>query len=331
MPLTGSDSQSRPHQKVVTLGDRTYVEGVYSIVNPQLAQTRNNKPYLKCMIRDASGEITARAWSFEEAQFEQIANAGFVFLRGSTQAYQGQVQLIIEQIEPREVTVEEMRALLPTTTKDIDAMFAGVGDMLRSMDHPAMRALAEQYLGDERLMADFRSAPAAMSVHHAWIGGLLEHTHQMMQLADRMLPLYPGLNRDIVLFSLFVHDLGKTVELDWERGFNYTNEGQLVGHVVRGAVWLQIKAAHASKVEKLPGDTLRVLQHILVAHHGQLEHGAAKLPATPEAVFVAMLDNLDAKTQAVLTAARREYAGGTEWTDKVWALETKVYRPDPLV
>ncbi|MFZ9880736.1 MAG: hypothetical protein ACO3QC_04980, partial [Phycisphaerales bacterium] len=238
MPLTGSDSQSRPHQKIVTLGDRTYVEGVYSIVNPQLAQTRNNKPYLKCMIRDASGEITARAWSFEEAQFEQIANAGFVFLRGSTQAYQGQVQLIIEQLEPREVTVEEMRALLPTTTKDIDAMFAEVADMLRSMDHPAMRALAEQYLGDERLMADFRSAPAAMSVHHAWIGGLLEHTHQMMQLADRMLPLYPGLNRDIVLFSLFVHDLGKTVELDWERGFNYTNEGQLVGHVVRGAVWL---------------------------------------------------------------------------------------------
>ncbi|MFM7052427.1 MAG: 3'-5' exoribonuclease YhaM family protein, partial [Planctomycetota bacterium] len=284
MPASGSDSSSRPHQKVVSLGDRTYVEGVYSIVNPQLAQTRNNKPYLKCMIRDASGEITARAWSFEEPQFEQIANAGFVFLRGSTQAYQGQVQLIIEQIEPREVSVEEMRELLPATMKDIDAMFARVAELLRSMQHPAMRALAEQYLSDERLMEDFRSAPAAMSVHHAWIGGLLEHTHQLMELADAMLPQYPGLNRDLVLFSLFVHDLGKTVELDWERGFSYTNEGQLVGHVVRGAVWLQIKAAHAAKVEKLPGETLRVLQHILLSHHGQLEHGAAKLPATPEAV-----------------------------------------------
>ena len=255
------------HQRVAMLGDRTYVEGVYSIVNPQLAQTRNNKPYLKCMIRDASGEVTARAWNFEEAQFDTIANAGFVFLRGSTQAYQGQVQLVIEQIEPREVTVEEMRSLLPSTTKDIDAMFARVAELLRSMEHPAMRALAEQYLGDERLMEDFRAAPAAMSVHHAWIGGLLEHTHQMMELADRMLPLYPALNRDIVLFSLFAHDLGKTVELDWERGFSYTNEGQLVGHIVRGAIWLQIKAAHASKVEKLPGETLRVLQHILLAHH----------------------------------------------------------------
>jgi 3'-5' exoribonuclease len=318
------------HQRVAMLGDRTYVEGVYSIVNPQLAQTRNNKPYLKCMIRDASGEVTARAWNFEEAQFDTIANAGFVFLRGSTQAYQGQVQLVIEQIEPREVTVEEMRSLLPSTTKDIDAMFARVAELLRSMEHPAMRALAEQYLGDERLMEDFRAAPAAMSVHHAWIGGLLEHTHQMMELADRMLPLYPALNRDIVLFSLFAHDLGKTVELDWERGFSYTNEGQLVGHIVRGAIWLQIKAAHASKVEKLPGETLRVLQHILLAHHALPEHGAAKIPATPEAVFVAQLDNLDAKSQAAISAAKREYAGGGDWTDKVWALDTKVYRPDPL-
>jgi len=319
------------HQRIVTLGDRTYVEGVYSIVNPQLAQTRNNKPYLKCIIRDASGEISARAWSFEEAQFEAMASTGFVFLRGSTQAYQGQVQLIIEQIEAREVTVEEMRALLPSTTKDIDAMFARVCELLRSMEHPAMRALAEQYMSDERLMEDFRAAPAAMSVHHGWIGGLLEHTHQLMELADRMLPLYPALNRDIVLFSLFAHDLGKTVELEWERGFNYTNEGQLIGHIVRGAIWLQIKAVHASKVEKLPGDTLRVLQHILLSHHGLLENGAAKLPATPEAIFVAQLDNLDAKSQAAITAAKREFAGGGEWTDKVWALETKVYRPDPLV
>jgi 3'-5' exoribonuclease len=321
---------TRTHQRIATLEDRTYVEGVYSIVNPQLAQTRANKPYLKCVVRDASGEITARAWSFEEAQFEQIANAGFVFLRGNTQAYQGQVQLIIEQIEPREVTPEEMLELLPSTTKDIGEMFARVAELLRSLGHPAMRALAEQYLSDERLMEDFRRAPAAMSVHHAWIGGLLEHTLQMMEVADRILPLYPALNRDIVLFSLFAHDLGKTVELDWERGFSYTTEGQLVGHIVRGAIWLQIKAAHAAKVEKLPGETLRVLQHILLAHHGLPEHGAAKVPATPEAVFVANLDSLDAKSQTAITSARREFAGGGEWTEKVWALDTKLYRHDPL-
>jgi len=330
-PLGYSVPMASDHQRIATLTDRTYVEGVYSIVNPQLAQTRTNKPYLKCMIRDASGEISARAWGFEEAQFETVIATGFVMLRGSTQAYQGQVQLIIEQMEAREVSGEDMLQLLPSTTKDIAIMFARVAELLRSMAHPAMRALAEQYLSDERLMEDFRRAPAAMSVHHAWIGGLLEHTQQMMELADRMLVLYPALNRDIVLFSIFAHDLGKTVELDWERGFNYTTEGQLIGHVVRGAIWLQIKAAQASRVERLPGETLRILQHILVSHHGLPEHGAAKVPATPEAVFVSMLDNLDAKTQASITAAKREFAGGGEWTDKVWALDTKVYRTDPLV
>ena len=325
---------SNDHQRIATLSDRMYVEGVYSLVNPQLGQTRTNKPFLKCVIRDASGEITARAWSFEEAQFEQIAGAGFVFLRGSTQAYQGQLQLIIEQIEPREVTAEEMLALLPSTSKDIGAMFGRVCELLRSMEHPAMRALAEQYLADERLMEDFRQAPAAMSVHHGWIGGLLEHTHQLMELADRMVPLYPGLNRDLVLFSLFIHDLGKTVELSWDQGFQYTNEGQLIGHIVRGAVWLQVKAAQAARTEpdaKLPGETLRILQHILISHHGVPEHGAAKVPATPEAVFVAMLDNLDAKAQAALSAAKREFAGGGEWTDRVFALDTKLYRADPLL
>ena len=323
---------TKDHQRIATLADRTYVEGVYSIVNPQLAQTRANKPYLKCMIRDASGEITARAWSFDEAQFEAISGAGFVFIRGSTQAYQGQVQLILDSVEPREVSVEEMRELLPSTAKDVDAMFGRVEEMLRSMAHPAMRALAEQYLSDEALMRNFRTAPAAMSVHHGWIGGLLEHTHQLMELAERMLPLYPALNRDVVLFSLFAHDLAKTVELEWERGFSYTNEGQLVGHVVRGAVWLQVKAAAAARTgEKLPGEALRVLQHVLVSHHGLPEHGAAKVPATPEAIFVAMLDNLDAKSQAAITAARRDVGHGGEWTDKVWALDTKIYRPDPLV
>jgi hypothetical protein len=156
------------HQRIVTLGDRTYVEGVYSIVNPQLAQTRNNKPYLKCIIRDASGEISARAWSFEEAQFEAMASTGFVFLRGSTQAYQGQVQLIIEQIEAREVTVEEMRALLPSTTKDIDAMFARVCELLRSMEHPAMRALAARS-GREAIAFDLPGhgeSPAREDVPH---------------------------------------------------------------------------------------------------------------------------------------------------------------------
>ncbi|MSR40761.1 MAG: HD domain-containing protein [Phycisphaerales bacterium] len=323
------------HQKISSLTDRTYVEGVYSLMNPQLGTTRTNKPFLKCILRDATGEMPGRMWTFEEAQYQELADCGFVRVRGNVQIYQGVAQLILETIERAEVTPDEIRSLLPCTKRDIDAMFARVMEIMRSLTHPAMRELAEQYLMDERLMGDFRQAPAAVQVHHAWIGGLLEHTLNLLELAERALPLYPGLNRDLVLMGLFLHDLAKTVEMEWARGFSSTDEGQLVGHIVRGAIWIQVKAAHAAQRSgvRLPDGTLRVLQHILLSHHGQLEHGAAKLPSTPEAVFVSQLDNLDARMGIVMQAARRDVVsgtGGNAWTERVWAIDTKVYRPDPL-
>jgi 3'-5' exoribonuclease len=327
---------SLTHTDLRSLAANTYVDGVYSLYNPQIGATRNGKPFLKCLLRDATGEVAARQWSFEESAFPELESAGFVRIAGHTQLYNGQIQIILEQIKAVELDPEEMAALLPTSARDVGEMFAELRTLLGTLTHPAMKALAEAYLGDEELMANFRMAPAAMMLHHAWIGGLLEHTLQLLNLADRMLPLYPELNRDIVLMGLFLHDLGKTVELTWTQGFNYSTEGNLVGHVVRGAIWLQVKAAMAAKSSghRLPPDALRVLQHIIISHHGQLEFGAAKLPSTPEAIFVAMLDDLDAKTQLALTAAQRgDLASGRdagEFTDKVWALGTRIYRPDPL-
>ena len=330
--MTTAETQ-REHTDLASVAPNAFVDGVYSIINPQIGATRSGKPFLKCILRDASGEVVARHWSFDESLFEGVVSTGFVWIAGHTQLYNQQVQLIIEQIKSVEVSPEEMRKLLPCTSKDIDVMFAEASEIMRSLQHPAMKALAEAYLADEELMAQFRAAPAAMSLHHAWIGGLLEHTLQLLKLADSILPLYPKLNRDIVLMGLFLHDLGKTIELTWERGFNYTTDGNLIGHVVRGAIWLQFKAAMAARQsgEKLPTDALRVLQHIIISHHSRPEFGAAKIPATPEAIFIAQLDNLDAKTQMAIDAARGESTLEIgEFTDKVWALETRLYRPDPL-
>lgn len=332
-----SNPSNRPHAKLKTLTPNTFVDGVYSLMNPQVGATRGGKPFLKCLLRDASGEVAARQWTFDESTFEDLARTGFVWVAGHSQLYNGQVQLILEQIKSVEVSAEDIAALLPTTTKDINQMFGELSGIMRSLSHPAMLALAETYLGDEDMMAKFRMAPAAMNLHHAWIGGLLEHTLQLLKLAQAMLPLYPQLNRDIVLMGLFLHDLGKTTELTWEKGFDYTTDGNLIGHIVRGAIWLQVKAAMAGKSsgQKLPADALRVLQHIIISHHGLPEFGAAKVPSTPEAVFISVLDNLDAKTQMALTAARPESPtvinGAALFTDKMWALEnTRLYKPDPL-
>ncbi len=332
---TPSTNNNRKHMHLCDLKANGYVEGIYSLLNPQIGTTRGGKPYLKCLLRDASGEVPARQWTFDEGAIDEIAATGFVYVAGHSQLYNGQVQLIVEVIEARQVTEAEISALLPTTSKNVDEMFAEMRAILATLKHPAMKSLAEAYLKDEDLMTSLRFAPAAMSLHHAWIGGLLEHTLQVMKLADIMLPLYPKLNRDIVLMGLFLHDLGKTSELTWERGFNYTTDGNLVGHVVRGAIWLQFKAAMASKESghKLPTDVLRVLQHIIISHHGDPAFGAAKVPATPEAIFVSLLDNLDAKTQMGISATREGAAANdtAEFTDKVWSLDNaRLYRRDPL-
>jgi 3'-5' exoribonuclease len=184
-------------------------------------------------------------------------------------------------------------------------------------------------------MAQFKKAPAAKSMHHAYLGGLLEHTLSLMNLADRVCPLYPKINRDLVMTGLFLHDLGKTRELAYDKAFSYTDRGELVGHIVEGVLMLRDKA-HALMREKgirIPPDALMVLEHIILSHHGVPEFGAAKIPSTPEAIMVSILDNLDAKTFMALAAARPDHLPpdlGGNFTERQWALDTKLFRPDPL-
>jgi 3'-5' exoribonuclease len=185
-------------------------------------------------------------------------------------------------------------------------------------------------------MAAFKQCPAAKSMHHAYLGGLLEHTLSLLNLANVVCPLYPKINRDIVLMGLFLHDLGKTRELVYDRAFSYTDRGELVGHIVDGAIMLHDRAQLVMRQtgQRLPRNAILVLQHIILSHHAQPEFGAAKIPATPEAILVSILDNLDARVFMALAAARPDRAAtadlGGNFTEKQWALETKLFRPDPL-
>jgi 3'-5' exoribonuclease len=333
-PQAGSGRPRPPHVPLDHVRPHTYVDGVYSLVNPQLGTAKNGKHFLKALVRDASMEVPIRQWTFDEAMLGEVARTGFVWIGGQAQEYNGQVQIVVDTIKAVEPTADDLLRLVPSTHHDIASMYDEVCRLLRSMQHPGMRALAESYLGNETLMERFRRAPAAVTVHHAWIGGLLEHTLQLMRLAESMLPLYPALNRDIVLMGLFLHDLGKTTELEWERGFHYTAEGNLIGHTVKGVIMLSALAAKSAREtgQRVPPEALLVLQHILISHHGSLEFGAVKVPSTPEAIFVAMLDNLDAKTAVALHAAQRHkpIEPGQEFTDRVWSLDTRLFRPDPL-
>lgn len=279
-------------------------------------------------------------WNATEELYAELPTNGFVWVEGQTQPYQGEMQVIIQKIAAIKPTPEDLALLLPATKRDIEEMFSQLYMLMMSLENPAIKALAETYMSDTDLTDKLRVAPAAMTLHHAYLGGLLEHTLSLMQLAEGMFENYPQLNRDIVLLGLFIHDLGKTSELTWETGFGYTDEGQLVGHIGRGLTMLHdhIRACETP----IPQPIVMVLEHIILSHHGKLEFGALKLPATPEALFISHLDDLDAKMQMALGVCREDEnadeeqdpnaaaaTSGGNFTEKIWALETRLYRPDP--
>jgi 3'-5' exoribonuclease len=343
-PSTPSTRPTRSRRYVCDFQPTERIEGAFAISNAQLGRTKSDKPFLKCLISDRSGQVAARMWSIDPVQFRRIPTDGFVYIEAETQPYQGELQLIIQTIDPHDPSPEELRDLIPCSKFDSEEMFAELTKILGTLQHPAARALAQVYLNDAHLMAAFKKAPAAKSMHHAFLGGLLEHTLQLLRLAGAVCPLYPKINRDVVMLGLFLHDLGKTRELIYDRTFSYSDRGELIGHIVDGAIMLHDKAQQVMRDtgQRLPPNLVMVLQHIIISHHGQPEFGAAKVPMTPEAILVSLLDNLDAKTTMCLAAARPDagFADPTEqkgetlggnFTEKQWALDNaKLFRPDPL-
>lgn len=335
MPQTAPPSAPRRFVRELRAAER--IAGAFSIANAQLGRTRNDKPYLRCLVGDRTGEVPGRMWSIDEATFSQLPTDGFVYLEGETQAYQGEIQIIIQLIQPIEPSHEQLSDLLPCSKRHPDEMMAELCTLLATLKHPALKALADAFCTDEHFVAAFKQCPAAKSMHHAYLGGLLEHTLSLLNLADRICPLYPKINRDLVLMGLFLHDLGKTRELSYDKAFSYTDRGELVGHIVEGVLMLRDKAHQVMHQQglRIPPQALMVLEHIVLSHHGVPEFGAAKIPATPEAILVSMLDNLDAKTFMACNAARPDHLAdgvglGGNFTEKQWALDTKLFRPDPL-
>jgi 3'-5' exoribonuclease len=306
------------------------VEDVFVITNKQLASASNGKPYIKAFISDKSGPMTARMWNASRDIFNSIPDAGFIRVRARIENYQGNSQAILEQIWAAKDGTFEVGDLMPHTAKDVGTMCRRITEMVASVQNRHLNALLQTYLDDEDLMRNLCRAPAAMNFHHAFIGGLLEHTLNAMEVADCVVKFYPGLNRDMVLAGIFLHDLAKTWELSYQTAFGYTDGGQLVGHIVKSAMWVEHKAKAAAEAlgEAIPQDLIDHLQHIILAHHGLPEHGAARVPSTPEALFVHAIENLDAKMQMALEATRWNASGEGKWTEYMKAFGTKLYRPD---
>src|SRR5687767_10517453 len=221
------------------------IEDVYVISGKQFSPTTTGKHYIKAFVSDRSGQVTARMWNATREIFASLPDGGFVRIRGRIENYQNNLQCIIEQAWPAKDGTFELCDLLPQTKKNINQMFAKVVATLGTVRNRHLAALLQAYLDDDKLMADFCRAPAAMTFHHAYVGGLLEHTLNALEVADAVCPFYPGLNRDLVVAGIFLHDIAKTWELSYECSFGYTDGGQLVGHIVKSIIWVEHKAREA--------------------------------------------------------------------------------------
>ncbi|MCC6422014.1 MAG: HD domain-containing protein [Phycisphaerales bacterium] len=308
------------------------VEDVFVITGKQFSATTTGKYFIKAFVSDRTTQVTARMWNATREIFNAIPDSGFLRVRGRVENYQNNLQFIIEQLWPAKEGSFDISDLMPHTTRDIDEMCQKLFEICGSIQNRHLAALVQAYLDDEDLMNSFAKAPAASTFHHAFIGGLLEHTLNSMQVADAVVRFYPGISRDLVLAGVFLHDIAKTWELRYDSAFGYSDGGQLVGHIVKSAIWVEQKAKSAEAIlgEPIPQKLIDVLQHIIISHHGTPEFGAVKTPATPEAIMVHVLENMDAKLMMALTATRGDTATGGEgdWTEYMKAFGGRLYRPD---
>jgi 3'-5' exoribonuclease len=314
-------------QFVQQLADGDSVEEIYLVVDKQVRANRNGNTYLQLELRDRGASMSARLWNAPEPLVHTFETGDFLRVKGKVQLFQGALQMILTQIDRVETEKVELADFLPHTEHDIGKLHERLCTFLRRLDDPHLRALAECFLMDRELMNSYCKAPAGIRNHHAYLGGLLEHVVALMESADRISPLYPEMNRDLLMMGIFLHDIGKVRELSYDRAFNYTDEGQLIGHLVLG---VEMLGEHVRRVpdltgEPFPEELLLRLKHLIVSHHGALEFGSPTLPMTPEAIALHYLDNLDAKIHS-FTRDIREDRGPSAWTPYSQATQRRLYK-----
>jgi 3'-5' exoribonuclease len=300
------------------------IDSHYLVLSKQQRTTRTAKPYLSLILGDNSGQIEARVWDPTDTRIAaDFAKGDVVKVRATVSKFEGVLQLKIERLRKLNSTEFERADLLPATTYSIDELWQKLEAAVVSFTDPDLQRLVTAVLADRAVREAFMEAPAAKQLHHAWLGGLLEHVVSLIGLADRVVPHYPMLMRDLVLTGVILHDIGKIRELAWATGFEYTLEGQLLGHIQIGASLVE------QTIDALPDFPPRLktlVLHMILSHHGKLEFGSPKLPMIPEALMLNFLDDMDAKMQTLASEfqkAARQGKAADEMTDRIWALDQR--------
>jgi 3'-5' exoribonuclease len=313
---------------VEQLTDGENLHETYLVSDKQLRANRNAVLFLQLELRDRTGAISARLWNATENQFRTFEEGDLLRIKGKVQLFQGSLQIILTHFDRVDPATTSLDDFMPRSEHDVGKLFERLRTILLKMDNFHLRALIECFFMDEEFVNAFCKVPAGVRNHHAYLGGLLEHVTTLLDGADRLLPLYPDLDRDLVLMGIFLHDIGKVQELSWLRSFSYTDEGQLLGHISIGVEMLSEKAAKVPELtgEPFPRELLLRLKHLILSHHGSYEFGSPRLPMTPEAIAVNCLDNFDAKVHSFTRDINDDRNGSSAWTPYSHATQRRLFK-----
>jgi len=284
----------------------------FVVVSKQVKPKKNGEPYLALTLGDRTGQIEAKMWDNVEEYLDAFEQDDFLKIKGLINKYKNRFQLTIHKLRRMQDSEIDFSDYLPKTTKDIGELWRALTEFVASFQNPHLKSLVELFMADPEIAERYRNAPAAKSLHHAYIGGLLDHVVSLFRSCDLICRNYPQqVNRDLLLTGAFLHDIGKIQELTYNRSFSYTTRGQLLGHMIIELEMLQ------AKIEKLPGfpaELKTLLEHLIISHHGQYDFGSPKLPMFPEALMLHYLDDLDSKMEAMRAHFAREAELEGPWT-----------------
>lgn len=296
---------------VEQIRERDQVDGQFLVREKITAMAKNGKPYLTLKLMDRSGEIEGRVWDRVEELSGRFDKDDFVRVAGKASVYLGKMQLVVQRLEKIDEQDVDLGDYLPVSARPVEEMLDELRQMVASLQTPHYRQLMEAFLADEEFLKLYAQAPAAKSIHHVYLGGLLEHSLAVAQLANDISSRYPGVQRDLLLTGALLHDIGKVAELCYERSFGYTDTGKLLGHIVIGVEMVEAKLR---QLDDFPVAAGLLLKHLLLSHHGQYEYGSPKRPKTLEAVILNYLDDLDSKINGVRTHLDKEPDNGAAWS-----------------
>lgn len=321
-------STSAKRIPILQLSDGQQVQQSFRAADKQLRVNRQGGKYILLRLADRTGLIAGMLWNADENLFDSFDRGDYVFCRGRTQIHNGALQVIVSEIERMDPSEVEVADFEQFDQEQAQRSLERLTDLMGQIKNPEIRSLGEAFLADDLFLSKFKLSPAAVSNHHAYPGGLLQHTVDLMELAAIISPRYADLDPDLMLMGAFLHDLGKIEEMSGGGEVSYTDRGQMVGHIVIGVQMLgeRIQQLEQSSGRSFPDELRMHLEHLIVSHHGQIEFGSPKLPVTLEALALHHIDNLDAKLAAFSSVLETDVAADGNWTNYNPALGRKLWK-----